>query len=57
MKFTKPELTININRDKAALLGVSVEDISRTLQLTMSDQRIGYYIHEWKTISDHKRVR
>ena len=44
LKFTKPELTININRDKAALLGVSVEDISRTLQLTMSDQRIGYYI-------------
>jgi multidrug efflux pump len=26
------------------VLGVSVEDISRTLQLTMSDQRIGYYI-------------
>jgi multidrug efflux pump len=44
LKFTKPELTLRINRDKAALLGVSVEDISRTLQLTMSDQRIGYYI-------------
>ena len=44
LKFTKPELTLRINRDKAAMLGVSVEDISRTLQLTMSDQRIGYYI-------------
>ncbi|MCL2435250.1 MAG: efflux RND transporter permease subunit [Lentimicrobiaceae bacterium] len=44
LRFTKPELTIRINRDKAALLGVSVEDISRTLQLTMSEQRIGYYI-------------
>jgi multidrug efflux pump len=44
LKFTKPELTIRINRDKAALLGVTVEDISRTLQLTMSEQRIGYYI-------------
>ena len=44
LRFTKPELTIRINRDKAALLGVSVQDISRTLQLTMSEQRIGYYI-------------
>lgn len=44
LKFTKPELKLEINRDKAALLGVSVEDISRTLQLSMSDQRIGYYI-------------
>jgi len=44
LKFTKPELTLRINRDKAALLGISVGDISRTLQLSMSDQRIGYYI-------------
>jgi len=48
LKFTKPELTLRINRDKAALLSVSVEDISRTLQLTMSDQRIGYYIYNGK---------
>ncbi|MCL2290235.1 MAG: efflux RND transporter permease subunit [Bacteroidetes bacterium] len=44
LRFTKPELTIRINRDKAALLGISVQDISRTLQLTMSEQRIGYYV-------------
>ena len=48
LKFTKPELTLRINRDKAALLSVSVEDISRTLQLTMSDQRIGYYVYNGK---------
>lgn len=48
LKFTKPELTININRDKAALLGISVQDISYTLQLSMSDQRIGYYILDGK---------
>ena len=48
LKFTKPELTLRINRDKAALLGVSVEAISRTLQLTMSDQRTGYYIYNGK---------
>jgi multidrug efflux pump len=44
LKFTKPELTVSLNRDKAAVLGVSMEDISRTLQLAMSDQRIGYYV-------------
>lgn len=48
LKFTKPELTLQINRDKAALLGVSVQDISETLQLTMSDQRIDYYILDGK---------
>jgi multidrug efflux pump len=44
LKFTKPELTISVNRDKAAVLGISMQDISRTLQLAMSDQRIGYYV-------------
>jgi len=48
LRFTKPELTLSINRDKAALLGVSIEDISRTLQLAMSEQRIGYYIYNGK---------
>jgi multidrug efflux pump len=44
LKFTKPELTVSLNRDKAAVLGVSMQEISRTLQLAMSDQRIGYYV-------------
>ena len=32
-EMTKPELRIRIDRDRAAALGVSVEDISRTLQM------------------------
>jgi multidrug efflux pump len=48
MKFTKPEVTISINREKAALLGLSVQNIAQTLQLTMSEQRIGYYIYNGK---------
>ncbi len=48
LKFTKPELTVNINRDKAATLGVSVENIAQTLQLSLSEQRIGYYIMNGK---------
>lgn len=48
LKFTKPEVTLSINRDKATLLGVSVQNISQTLQLAMSEQRVGYYIMDGK---------
>lgn len=44
LKFTKPELTVLINREKANMMGVNVQSIAQTLQLTMSEQRIGYYI-------------
>ncbi len=44
LKFTKPELTINIDRDKAAVLGVTMRNVAQTLQLTMSEQRVGYFI-------------
>ncbi len=48
LRFTKPELTVNINRDRAATMGVSVQNIAQTLQLAMSEQRIGYYIRNGK---------
>ncbi len=32
-ELNKPELRININRDRAATLGVTVQDISRTMQI------------------------
>jgi multidrug efflux pump len=48
LKFNKPELKININRLKASELGVSVGDISRTLQLALSNRRLGYFIKEGK---------
>lgn len=48
LKFTKPELTIHIDRDKAAVLGVSMQNIAQTLQLTMSEQRVGYFIMNGK---------
>jgi multidrug efflux pump subunit AcrB len=32
-EVNKPELRLDINRDRAAALGVSIEDISRTLQI------------------------
>ncbi|MGB8357633.1 MAG: efflux RND transporter permease subunit, partial [Bacteroidales bacterium] len=48
LKFTKPELTVLINREKASMMGVDVQNIAQTLQLTMSEQRIGYYILDGK---------
>lgn len=43
LKFTKPETRIVIDRDKAALLGVSTRDIGQTLQYALSGQRMGYF--------------
>jgi multidrug efflux pump len=34
---------VEINRDKAALLGVSTRDIGQTLQYALSGQRMGYF--------------
>lgn len=43
LKFTMPETRINIDRDKATLLGVSTRDIGETLQYALSGQRMGYF--------------
>jgi multidrug efflux pump len=48
LKFTKPELRIHINRDKAATLGVSTQNIGQTLQLALSGQRYGYFFMNGK---------
>jgi multidrug efflux pump len=48
LKFNKPELQISIDRLKAAELGVSVRDVSRTLQLALSAGRLGYFIMSGK---------
>ena len=51
LKFNKPEIRININRLKASELGVSVQDISQTMQLALSDQRMGYFTKNGKQYS------
>ena len=48
LKFNKPELRVEIDRLKAAELGVSVNDISQTLQLAYSNRRLGYFTKEGK---------
>jgi multidrug efflux pump len=44
LKFNKPELVIEIDRDKAKTMGVSIADVAQTIQLALSGQRFGYYI-------------
>lgn len=48
LKFTKPELEIEIDREKARNVGVSVQEIARTLQLSYSGQRFAYFIRDGK---------
>jgi multidrug efflux pump len=48
LKFTKPELRIHINREKAISLGVSTQNIGQTLQLALSGQRFGYFFMNGK---------
>ncbi len=48
LKFNKPEINIEINREKARALGVNVLDIAQTLQLGLSGSRFGYFIMDGK---------
>jgi multidrug efflux pump len=48
LKFTKPEVVLEIDRSKARELGVSVSDIAQTLQMALSGQRYGFFIMNGK---------
>ena len=48
LKFNKPELQVTIDRLKASELGVTVLDISNTIQLALSGRRFGYFIMNGK---------
>ncbi len=48
LRFNKPELQIEIDRDRAQALGVASADIASTLQAALSGQRFGYFIMNGK---------
>ncbi len=48
LKFNKPEISIEIDREKANALGVSVRDVAQNLQLALSGQRFGFFIMDGK---------
>lgn len=43
LKFNKPEIDVEIDREKARSLGLSVLDIAQTMQLAFSGQRFSYF--------------
>jgi multidrug efflux pump len=44
----RPEGIISINRNKAAELGITVEEIARTLEFAYSGRRFGYFLRNGK---------
>ncbi|MBK6563635.1 MAG: efflux RND transporter permease subunit [Saprospiraceae bacterium] len=48
LKFNKPELKVEIDRNRAAILGVSIFEIAQTLQLYFAEQRLGFFIKDGK---------
>lgn len=44
LKFNKPELVVEIEREKAKSMGVSIADVAETIQLALSGQRFGYFL-------------
>ncbi|MTI33235.1 efflux RND transporter permease subunit [Xanthovirga aplysinae] len=48
LKFNKPQFDIEIDREKAHTLGLSVMDVAQTLQLAISGQRFSYFIMNGK---------
>jgi multidrug efflux pump len=46
LKFNKPELRVDIDRDKANNIGVSPLDVAQTLQMSLAEQRVGYFVRD-----------
>ncbi len=42
LKFSKPEVRLSVNRQKANMMGVSTQAVAQTLQYGLSGQRMGY---------------
>ncbi len=48
LKFTKPELRLDIDREKARALGITAAEIAQSLQLNLSESRYGYFVMNGK---------
>lgn len=59
LKFSKPEIQITIDREKAKSLGVSVQDVAQTMQLAFAGQRFGYFTmngRQYQVIGQYDRI-
>lgn len=43
LKFNKPELNVEIDREKVRTLGMSIQDVGEVIQTAFSGQRFGYF--------------
>ncbi|MEM1271020.1 MAG: efflux RND transporter permease subunit [Bacteroidota bacterium] len=58
LKFTKPELRVEIDRARAEKVGVSVRDVAQTLQLALAESRLGFFVangQQYQIISQVER--
>ena len=58
LKFTNPELRISIDRARARDLGVAARDVAETLQIALSEQRLGFFLldgRQYEIISQVER--
>ena len=46
LRVNRPELRVTVDRDRAADLGIEVEDVSRSLQLAFGERRVGYFFRK-----------
>ncbi|WP_247233244.1 efflux RND transporter permease subunit [Telluribacter sp. SYSU D00476] len=59
LKFSKPELQVVIDREKAKSVGVSVADVAQTMQLGFAGQRFGYFTmngRQYQVIGQYDRA-
>jgi multidrug efflux pump len=59
LKFSKPEIQVIIDREKAKSLGVSVQDVAQTMQLAFAGQRFGYFTmngRQYQVIGQYDRA-
>ncbi len=43
LKFTRPELRVQLERERLEALGISATEVAQTLQTSLSAQRVGYF--------------
>ncbi len=58
LKFSKPELRVEIDRARAEKVGVSVRDVAQTLQLALAESRLGFFVRngqQYQIISQVER--
>ncbi|MFL5789773.1 MAG: efflux RND transporter permease subunit [Flavisolibacter sp.] len=59
LKFNKPEISVTIDREKASQMGISIADVSKTLQLALSNELVGYFTmagKQYAVVSQVSRV-